>query len=168
MALNKILFILLFTTFCNYLYSQNLYKIEENDLYGYIDSNGKKRIKCKYSFAYEDTIRNFGFVADKGRIICFDNTGKKLFYVFRFDNGPDYIKEGLFRIENKKGLIGFADSLGNIIIKPQYKAAFPFINGKAKVTYKGTKLEVPDSKGEYHYWDSNDWFFIDNPIKELK
>ena len=50
---------------------------------------------------------------------------KELFYVFKYDNGPDYIQEGLFRIMNEDGLVGFADSLGNVVIKPQFKFAYP-------------------------------------------
>ena len=45
---------------------------------------------------------------------------KNFFYVFKYDNGPDYIQEGLFRIMNEDGLVGFADSLGNVVIKPQF------------------------------------------------
>ena len=86
--------------------------------------------------------------------------GRKLFNVFKYDNGADYVREGLFRITDDKGLIGFADTLGNIIIKPQFKFAFPFENGKAKVTFSGESKEVPDSNGEKHYWDSSQWFYI--------
>ena len=50
----------------------------------------------------------------------------KLFYVVECDNGPDYVKEGLFRIMDEKGLMGFADSSGHIIITPQFKFAYPF------------------------------------------
>lgn len=52
------------------------------------------------------------------------------------DNGPNSMSEGLVRIIDDKGLMGFAYMLGNIVIKPQYKFAFPFKGGKAKVTIK--------------------------------
>ena len=86
-------------------------------------------------------------------------------YVFKYDNGPDYIQEGLFRIMNEDGLVGFADSLGNVVIKPQFKFANPFENGKAKVTFSGENKEVPDSKGEKHYWDSSNWYYINKNDK---
>lgn len=38
---------------------------------------------------------------------------------------------------------------------------FPFENGKAKVTNKGKMREVSGSGGEYHYWDSDEWYYID-------
>ena len=30
-----------------------------------------------------------------------------------------------------------------------------------KTTYKGEQKAVDNSQGEYHYWDSDDWFYID-------
>ena len=66
--------------------------------------------------------------------------------------------EGYFRIVNEEGLIGFADSLGNIVVPPQFKFAYPFDKGKAKVTYTGSKS---DPKDEHWEWVSDDWFYID-------
>lgn len=125
----------------------------------------------KYRFCQTDTIRNIGFVYENrqnARIVCIDNQGKELFYAFKYDNGADYVREGLFRITDDKGLIGFADTLGNIVIKPQFKFAFPFKNGKAKVTFSGESKDVPDSNGEEHYWDSSEWYYIDKNGKMLK
>lgn len=125
----------------------------------------------KYRFCQTDTIRNIGFVYENrqnARIVCIDNQGKELFYAFKYDNGADYVREGLFRITDDKGLIGFADTLGNIVIKPQFKFAFPFENGKAKVTFSGESKDVPGSNGEKHYWNSSDWYYIDKNGKILK
>lgn len=125
----------------------------------------------KYKFCQTDTIRNIGFVYENkqdARIVCIDHQGKELFYVFKYDNGPDCVREGLFRIMNENGLIGFADTLGNIVIKPQFKFAFPFENGKAKVTFSGENREVPDSNGEKHYWDSSDWYYVNKNGKIIK
>ena len=115
----------------------------------------------KYKFCQADTIRNIGFVYENkqdARIVCIDNQGKELFYVFKYDTGPDYIREGLFRIMDDEGLIGFADSLGNVVIKPQFKFAFPFEGGKAKVTLTGKQKAMPD--GEHHEWKSDKWQYI--------
>jgi len=123
----------------------------------------------KYRYCQTDTIKELGFVYENkpkdARIICINNAGKELFYVFKYDNGPDYIQEGLFRIMNEDGLVGFADSLGYVVIKPQFKFANPFENGKAKVTFSGENKEVPDSKGENHYWDSSNWYYINKNDK---
>lgn len=130
----------------------------------YLNERGDTIIPySKYRFCQTDTIRNIGFVYENesnAKIVCINVKGRKLFNVFKYDNGADYVREGLFRITDDKGLIGFADTLGNIIIKPQFKFAFPFENGKAKVTFSGESKEVPDSNGEKHYWDSSQWFYI--------
>lgn len=46
-------------------------------------------------------------------------------------------------------------------IKPRFAFGFPFENGKAKVTDKGKMKKVPGSGGEYHYWESDEWYYID-------
>lgn len=115
----------------------------------------------KYNFCQTDTIRNIGFVYENGqngRIVCIDNKGKKLFYVFKYDNGPDYIREGLFRIMDENGLIGFADSLGNVAIKPQFKFATPFEDGKSQMATNGEE----DSDREFCFWKSDEWQLIDH------
>lgn len=124
----------------------------------------------KYKFCQINRAKNLVFAYENkqdARIVCLDGQGKELFYVFQYDNGPDKLQEGLFRITDKNGLIGFADLLGNVVIKPQFKFAFPFENGKAKVTFSGESKAVPDSKDEKHYWDSPDWYYIDTNGKIL-
>ena len=123
----------------------------------------------RYKFCQTDTIKGIGFVyEDKprdARIVCINDAGKKLFYVVECDNGPDYVKEGLFRIMDEKGLMGFADSSGHIIITPQFKFAYPFEGGKAKVTFTGKQKVVSGSDGEKHYWDSEEWRYINRRCK---
>lgn len=124
----------------------------------------------KYKFCQINRVKNLVFAYENkqdARIVCLDSQGKELYYVFQYDNGPDKIREGLFRIMDKNGLIGFADSLGNVVLKPQFKFAFPFENGKAKVTFSGKSKSSPDSKDEKHYWDSPDWYYIDTNGKIL-
>ena len=125
----------------------------------------------KYRYCQTDTIKKIGFVYENkpkdARIICINDAGKELFYVFKYDNGPDYIQEGLFRIMNEDGLVGFADSLGNVIIEPQFKFAYPFKGGKTKATLKGERKVVPESDGEKHYWESETWFYIDKKNRRL-
>ena len=128
----------------------------------YVDERGDTIVPYgKYKFCQTDTIRHIGFVYENkkdARIVCIDNQGKELFYVFKCDNGPDYIREGLFRIMDKNGRIGFADSLGNVAIKPQFKFAFPFKSGKAKVTFTGEEKAIFD--GEHREWVSDKWQYI--------
>lgn len=124
----------------------------------------------KYKFCQINRVKNLVFAYENkqdARIVCLDSQGKELYYIFQYDNGPDKIREGLFRIMDKNGLIGFADSLGNVVLKPQFKFAFPFENGKAKITFSGKSKSSPDSKDEKHYWDSPDWYYIDTNGKIL-
>lgn len=79
--------------------------------------------------------------------------------VYHYDNGDDYISDGLQRIVDKDGKIGFRDSIGNIMITPQFAFAFPFKKGYAKVTYTGHS-EAVDKNGEYHRWVSDSWYYI--------
>jgi hypothetical protein len=55
-----------------------------------------------------------------------------LLQIFIYDNGPDYISEGLFRfVEN--GKMGFANPKGKVVIPAAYDFVWPFENGKAQV-----------------------------------
>lgn len=80
--------------------------------------------------------------------------------VYQYDNGDDYFSEGLQRIVDKDGKIGFRDSIGKIVIPPRYTFAFPFNEGYAKVTDTGHR-EAVDNRGEYHQWISDSWYYID-------
>lgn len=73
---------------------------------------------------------------------------------YHYDNGDDYFCEGLQRIVDKDGKIGFRDSMGNMAISPQFAFVFPFKDGYAKVTESGHS-EAVDEAGEYHQWISD-------------
>ena len=95
-------------------------------------------------------------------LLCAGCVSIKHYSTYQFDNGDDCVKEGMFRIVNDEtGKIGYANTKGIILIEPQYAFGCPFENGRAKVTYKGENRVVSDSHGEYHYWDSDEWFYID-------
>jgi hypothetical protein len=85
--------------------------------------------------------------------------------IFVYDNGPDYTSDGLYRIVGANEKIGYMDSLtSKVVIEPQFDCAFPFENGKAKVSNKcETKKD-----GEHSTWESKDWYFIDKSGKKLK
>ena len=53
---------------------------------------------------------------------------------FQYDNGDDYVSEGLYRIVDRKGRIGYADETGKTVIRPRFAFGYPFEGGKAKVT----------------------------------
>ena len=125
---------------------------------GYINSAGDTIVPFgRYGYCYTDTIRNFGIVHKKAQELWgIDEKGKELFQVFFYDNGPDYLAEGLFRIiiDNK---IGYANADGEIIISPRFGCAFPFEDGKAKVSDDCSAVK----EGEYTRWVSENWYWID-------
>lgn len=89
--------------------------------------------------------------------VLVDEQKKVQYEVFFYDNGPDYPSEGLYRVV-KNGKIGYADAATNaIVIAPQYDCAYPFENGKAKVSTHCTTTQ----DGEYSSWESDAWEYIE-------
>ncbi len=125
---------------------------------GYINTAGDTVIALgTYLFCYTDTLKNFAIVMKKdGSLIAIDKTNTKLFDVYKYDNGPDYISEGLFRIL-KNGKIGYANRNGTIVIEPRFSCALPFKNGRAKVSLDCKQI----TEGEHSRWESEHWFYID-------
>ena len=97
----------------------------------------------------------------KGKWVIMDSKKTTLYDVFVYDNGPDYASEGLIRVV-KNGKIGYADAKSyTIVITPQYDCAFPFENGKAKVSNKCKTLK----EGEHNTWTSDEWQYVDKKGK---
>lgn len=84
---------------------------------------------------------------------------------FQYDNGDDYVNEGLYRIVDRKGRIGYADSTGRTVIRPRFAFGYPFVEGKARVTDSGARIMVAGSGGEHWYWQSDEWYYIDKQGK---
>ncbi len=118
----------------------------------------------KYYATWTDTLRTFAIVSDhKYGIIGIDRNENILFQVFTFDNGPDYVKEGLFRVI-RNGKIGYANESGEIVIPCRFECAYPFENGKAKVSRKCKTIKDK----EHTIWESDSWYFIDRTGKRIK
>lgn len=83
------------------------------------------------------------------------------FKPYQYDNGDDYVSDGRYRIVDGDGKIGYATTNNVVIISPRFAFGFPFKNGRAKVTDSGHLKEVKGSDGEYHYWVSDNWYWID-------
>lgn len=93
--------------------------------------------------------------------VVVDEQKTVLYDVFLYDNGPDAPVDGLYRIV-KNGKIGYADASTNaIVIEPQYDCAFPFENGKAKVSTNCKTVQ----EGDHSIWESEDWQFINKTGK---
>lgn len=147
------------------LYSQNESNIQQNDIlllkkdektlkFACYNSKGKK-VLGDYLFANDKYFKKFAIVSDPSPVII-DRKGTHVYNIFVFDNGVDYESEGLIRII-KNGKIGFVDSKNyELIIKPQFKCAYPFKEGKSRVSHECDILK----DGEYSTWKSAKWFYI--------
>jgi predicted alpha/beta superfamily hydrolase len=92
-----------------------------------------------------------------GKWVIMDSKKMILYEVFIYDNGPDYASEGLIRVV-KNGKIGYADAKTYaIVIAPQFDCAFPFENGKAKVSTKCKTVK----EDEHSIWISDGWQYVD-------
>lgn len=133
---------------------------------GYVNFSGDTIIPLgKYAYCFSDTIRDLGMVMEKetGKIIGIDQRGKELYEVFKYDNGPDYIESGLFRIiENN--MIGYADPSGKVVIQPKFACAFPFEGDHARVS---DRCETTFD-GEHSSWDSEEWYRIGKDGRRIK
>lgn len=91
----------------------------------------------------------------------YPSVAKSGFKPYQYDNGDDYVSDGRYRIVDRYGKIGYASVNNAVIISPRFAFGFPFKNGRAKVTDSGHLEEVKGSDGEYHYWVSDSWYWID-------
>jgi len=135
---------------------------------GYKNNKGDTIIPLgKYMQCFTDTFIHFAIVYDKkndaSKMIAINRKDEIIFDIYYYDNGPDYISEGLFRIK-RNGKIGYANEQGEIVIDPIYECANAFENNKAKVALKCTLTK----EGEYTRQDSDAWFFIDRKGNRIK
>lgn len=92
-----------------------------------------------------------------GKWVVMDGSKNTLYEVFIYDNGPDYPSEGLLRIV-QNGKIGYANATNYaIVIEPQFDCAFPFENGKARVSKQCQTVK----DGEHSVWESDNWQYVD-------
>lgn len=144
---------------------------EKSEKYGYADSKGKIVIPFgKYPRVFTDTIKTIGFVAVRHQGLsqvkgyyAIDRNDEILFQVYPFDNGVDIVEEGLFRIVDEQGLIGFANMDGEIVIQPRYAYVDRFMDGLASFcagcprrTYINDKEETARKKGDEYQWEGNE------------
>lgn len=134
------------------------YTDPEQGTSGYLDARGDTVIPAgTYLHCFTDTFRTYAIVINaNASLVGIDRTGKELYEVFMFDNGPDYPGDGLFRIlQGNK--FGYADAAtGAIVIPPSFACAYPFADGKAKVS--DTCESIAD--GEHKVWESTAWYYI--------
>lgn len=93
-----------------------------------------------------------------------DRQERVLFRPFLFDNGPDYPVEGVLRIVNAAGLIGYAEAAtGRVVLPPRYEAALPFRRGSALV---GRRCRLVQ-QGEHSHWQCDETYRINRQGQPL-
>lgn len=117
-------------------------------LSGYKKKDGTIAIAARYLWVDTDTFYHMAIVFDKGWV-GIDREGKVMLNPFIYDNGPDYLVEGLFRFE-ENGNMGFSDRNGNKVIAARYSFITPFEKGLSEYTLGGYKKY--DQGGEHWTW----------------
>lgn len=131
---------------------------------GYVNSWGDTIVPIgKYPICWSDSSSCFVVVSNSRGHLALDLKGNEMYEVFNYDNGPDEISDGLFRIVID-GKIGYADERGKIVIPPQFECTTPFEDGKARVAYECTL----EADGEHQVMNSNHWFEIDKTGNRIK
>ncbi|WP_158500294.1 WG repeat-containing protein [Sphingobacterium sp. ML3W] len=135
------------------------------ELIGYKDPSGNIIIKAQYTHVYTDTLYKMAIVLKDGEWIGIDRSENVILKPFIYDNGPDYLEEGLFRfVDNDK--IGFATIDGEIVIAAKYDFVTPFENGVSKFTIGGYKKY--DKGGEHWHWsDGYESGFVNHAGQEF-
>lgn len=115
--------------------------------YGFKNGAGAIVIAPRLRFAYEFGPGGVAAAVDETtRFVFLDTKGRVIARAFAFDNGPDYFQEGVARIVDDRGKIGFVTDRGEIAIPPTYDAAEGFCHGVAEVTVGGAMFVV-DRRG---------------------
>ena len=121
---------------------------------GFTNSKGEIVIPAdRFGHVYESRLDKITFVLFKDGpkgIYAINRKGEPLFEVFCIDNGPDYVKEGMFRII-KDGKIGYANMNGEVIIEPQFDFAYPFQNCGYAVFNMGGKQTLDNNTHDKHW-----------------
>lgn len=166
--MNRLL-LLLFTFVTTFCISQDndtlyIYFDETTELPGYVNSNGDTIIEAGiFEVTVTDQFTDYFLVIDTvGKSYAINRNLDTLYEVYWYDNGPDYIEEGMFRIV-ENGKIGYANEKGEIIIAPKYECAGIFQDGMAVVAYKCDRVR----EDEFFFEVSNDWLRIDREGNEF-
>ena len=150
--------------------NDTLFRVYTGDFYelgvpsGYVNQQGDSVIPIgKYQYCFFDTVTTYAIVGDRSGFYAIDQKENRLYEVYWFDNGPDKVKDELFRIE-RNGKIGYANTQGEIVIKAQFSCASQFEKGKAKVTFECELQKV----GEHTEMKSDNWFYINKKGMRIK
>lgn len=99
---------------------------------------------------------NIAFVISDYKWVAINRRDSIILTPFIYDNGPDYIEDGLFRFE-ENNKIGFANLQGQKVTTAAFDFATPFKNGMAAFNVGGKKKITGD---EHWIWNGGLWGFI--------
>ncbi len=131
----------------------------DNDECGYVNERGETMIpQGKYTLCFSDTFRTYGIVLHPEMgFVAIDRNEQIMYEVLAYDNGPDYVSDGLFRIV-KDDKIGFANAeTGAVVIESRFRFAEPFFRGTSWVCDNCDKVY----DGEHYSYLGNDWYLLD-------
>lgn len=125
------------------LFKEGLSHVEETDLHGYIDIQGRLVIPYKYSYAFDfkegmAAVRyndRWGFINPEGEVVI----------PFEFDFAYGF-NEGLADVK-LEGKYGGINTKGTVVIPFKYDKAFTFYSGVATVKLNGEEFKI-DTKGK--------------------
>jgi hypothetical protein len=107
-------------------------------LFGFKNAAGVVVIQPTYHAVYEFGPGGVSAAIDgKTPFVYLAPSGAVLAKAYAFDNGPDYFQEGMARIVDPAGKIGFIDNRGTIVIPPRFDEASGFCHGRAEVVEAG-------------------------------
>ena len=165
----KYFFLLILLSFFSNVIGQKKFKIKVEEtsnwrsIYYIVDGKGeaiKKLDSAKYSFSTNgNKCQSFAIFHIKGESgwCAIDINEKILFKVYNTSFGepsPDELIENKIRIVDENNKIGFADSNGKIIIKPQFEVVTTFHKGKAIIGESCDKIPWDEHAKEedcHHY-----------------
>lgn len=112
---------------------------KQKDRYVFINQRGDTVTRldsATYTVCFTDTFQYFAIVGLRNARSwwAIDQNKKTLFKVYNTSIGepsPDELREGMIRIVDNRGKIGFADYKGKIVVKPKFEVASSFYKGKA-------------------------------------
>lgn len=119
----------------------------------------KKRRKKKQPFdnnSSEKLISIRVVAGPKEEFLVYVNEQGIGYRAYWYDNGADYFKDELARIEHN-GKVGFLNKFGKVVIEPQYTFVSSFRNGYARACQECQFGKI----GEHKTVDSKKWLFID-------
>ena len=140
---------------------------ECDDTYGYENNLGDTIVPYG-KYMCHIPYRTLGFISkpQEKDIVAISPSGKELFKVYQYDNGPDYLSEGVFRMIGNNNKMGFADTTGHIVIPPRFDFVTPLKNGHAFFNTGGRCIPI-DTSREYHIISGGHWGVINKDGKEV-